>query len=150
VSNALKIVTGLDPALEAALGPLLELAVGSADPGRLRAALQSYAARDRHLLGARREGALVAVAGYMCRSDAAVIGHIAVRRDAQRDGIGRRLLDEVAEAHPGLWVEAETDAEAVRFYGRCGFEVLSLGERYPGTERFTVKWPPQAVHLNRH
>ncbi len=150
MSNALKFVTGLDPALEPALGPLLALAVGGADPGSLNAALQSYAPRDCHVLGARRQGDLVAVVGYACRSDAAVIRHIAVRRDAQRGGIGRRLLHEVTEMHPSLWVEAETDAEAIGFYERCGFEVLSLGERYPGTERFTVRRPPQAVHRSRH
>ena len=31
---------------------------------------------------------------------------------------------------------AETDADAVGFYQRCGFEVESLGELYPGAERF--------------
>lgn len=31
---------------------------------------------------------------------------------------------------------AETDHEALRFYEKCGFAVKSLGEKYPGVERF--------------
>lgn len=33
-------------------------------------------------------------------------------------------------------VIAETDEEAVNFYRSIGFEVYSLGEKYPGVERF--------------
>lgn len=33
-------------------------------------------------------------------------------------------------------VIAETDDEAVDFYRNIGFEVHSLGEKYPGVERF--------------
>jgi hypothetical protein len=33
-------------------------------------------------------------------------------------------------------VEAETDREADGFYRACGFTVHSLGEKYPGVERF--------------
>ena len=34
------------------------------------------------------------------------------------------------------WIEAETDADAVGFYEQVGFTVTSLGESYPGVERF--------------
>lgn len=37
-------------------------------------------------------------------------------------------------------LDAETDADAVDFYRRCGFAVESLGERYPGVERFRCTW----------
>jgi ribosomal protein S18 acetylase RimI-like enzyme len=33
-------------------------------------------------------------------------------------------------------LEAETDSEALAFYRRIGFRVESLGEKYPGVERF--------------
>ena len=36
-------------------------------------------------------------------------------------------------------VTAETDKDAVGFYRSCGFEVESLGELYPGIERFRCK-----------
>jgi len=34
------------------------------------------------------------------------------------------------------YLEAETDAEAVKFYKKMGFQIQSLGEKYPGIERF--------------
>jgi len=37
-------------------------------------------------------------------------------------------------------LEAETDADAVSFYERCGFAITSLGERFPGIERFRCIW----------
>ncbi|MGG4554653.1 hypothetical protein ABEX11_20625 [Paenibacillus humicus] len=33
-------------------------------------------------------------------------------------------------------VEAETDKDAVDFYRRLGFNITSLGQKYPGVERF--------------
>ncbi|HPH97803.1 MAG TPA: hypothetical protein PKW33_16525 [Anaerolineaceae bacterium] len=46
------------------------------------------------------------------------------------------MLDELG-ARPGLAkLSAETDCEAVDFYRRCGFQMESLGEKYPGMERF--------------
>jgi hypothetical protein len=35
---------------------------------------------------------------------------------------------------------AETDADAVGFYRRCGLAVTSLGERFAGIERFRCEW----------
>ncbi|PFE51898.1 GNAT family N-acetyltransferase, partial [Bacillus cereus] len=34
------------------------------------------------------------------------------------------------------YIEAETDKEAVGFYKKCNFKIESLGEKYPGIERF--------------
>ena len=40
-------------------------------------------------------------------------------------------------------MEAETDIEAVDFYKKIGFQTVSLGEKYPGVERFkcTLEYP---------
>jgi hypothetical protein len=35
---------------------------------------------------------------------------------------------------------AETDQDAVKFYRRWGFQIQSLGEKYPNTERFQCTW----------
>lgn len=32
-------------------------------------------------------------------------------------------------------ITAETDHDAIAFYRRYGFEIQSLGEKYPGVER---------------
>ena len=34
---------------------------------------------------------------------------------------------------------AETDKDAVAFYRKVGFKIQSIGEKYPGTERFLCK-----------
>lgn len=34
-------------------------------------------------------------------------------------------------------IQAETDQEAVGFYRKAGFVITSLGEKYPGVERFS-------------
>lgn len=39
-----------------------------------------------------------------------------------------------------LVVSAETDADAVEFYRKYGFKIKSLGEKYPGVERFLCEY----------
>ena len=79
------------------------------------------------------------VVGYTVRDADVVILHIATRSDLRRFGIGRRMLDAVRVAEPGhRRVSAETDSDAVGFYLANGFSAESLGEKYPGVERFHV------------
>ncbi|MDN4071264.1 hypothetical protein NYE70_06050 [Paenibacillus sp. FSL R5-0407] len=33
-------------------------------------------------------------------------------------------------------IDAETDMDAVDFYRKIGFQIIRLGEKYPGIERF--------------
>ena len=66
----------------------------------------------------------------------AVIQHIAVLPEAQRQGIGRKLIQHLVHVHRFHYLEAETDRDAVEFYRRCGFAVHSQGEVYPGVERY--------------
>ena len=65
-----------------------------------------------------------------------VIEAIAVERARRGSGLGRRLLEEVSRVGGHRWIEAETDRDSVQFYRRCGFAITSLGEKYPGVERF--------------
>lgn len=46
------------------------------------------------------------------------------------------MIKEVVRIHQLTYLEAETDDEAVEFYKRIGFQVRTLGEKYPGVERF--------------
>ncbi|XEC94322.1 GNAT family N-acetyltransferase [Paenibacillus tarimensis] len=66
----------------------------------------------------------------------AVILHVAVDHKYREKGIGRKLIDEIISLHDIRTIEAETDKDAVHFYRACGFSVRSLGEKYPGVERF--------------
>ena len=66
--------------------------------------------------------------------------HLAVAPGSERQGIGRRLVRHVCDEHHARTVGAETDADAVGFYRALGFTVESLGERYPGRERYRCLW----------
>ncbi|MDP2859713.1 MAG: hypothetical protein Q8P50_17310 [Bacillota bacterium] len=46
------------------------------------------------------------------------------------------MLRELATRHGYRRLYAETDGEAVGLYVKCGFRIESLGEKYPGVERF--------------
>jgi ribosomal protein S18 acetylase RimI-like enzyme len=63
-----------------------------------------------------------------------------VAREHRLLGVGTSLLQEaIARCHAEV-VLAETDGDAVDFYIRFGFEVTSLGDKYPGVERFACRW----------
>ncbi|WP_242268177.1 GNAT family N-acetyltransferase [Bacillus cereus group sp. BfR-BA-01352] len=64
------------------------------------------------------------------------ICHIAVVPQYRHKGIALQMIKEVVRMHQLTYIEAETDDEAVEFYKKIGFQVKSLGEKYPGIERF--------------
>ena len=101
---------------------------------------------EQPILGLQLEGMLVGLVGLALRGDAsAVIRHIVVRRSHRRRGIGRRMIEAVRHKYGLKHIFAEIDRDALDFYRKCGFEVTSLGEKYPGTERFwcTLTGSPQ-------
>jgi ribosomal protein S18 acetylase RimI-like enzyme len=92
---------------------------------------------EQPILGLESEGGLVSFIGLrFSSSHDAVIRHIAVRRDKRRYGLGREMIAAVFRAYSLASLTAETDRDAVEFYRRVGFEIESLGEKYPGVERF--------------
>ncbi|HZG56633.1 GNAT family N-acetyltransferase [Paenibacillus sp.] len=108
------------------------------DPDRVQRAIAAYREDDAlSLYGIESEGEIVGVIGFaMHPSNVMEIKHIAVRPDCRGAGYGRGLiLEAIALTHPTS-VIAETDEEAVEFYRAIGFEIESLGERFPGVERF--------------
>ncbi|MDP1393593.1 GNAT family N-acetyltransferase [Lysinibacillus capsici] len=64
------------------------------------------------------------------------IKHIAVSPVFRGKGIGREMIRYVEEHHAFSSIYAETDQDAVIFYKNLGFHITSLGEKYPGVERF--------------
>jgi len=62
--------------------------------------------------------------------------HIAVPARLRGRGIGRRLLAEVLTTVGATEIFVQTDTDAGGFYRARGFAVSSLGEMYPGVERF--------------
>lgn len=70
-----------------------------------------------------------------------VISSIAVAPNARGAGIGSGLLRAAATELGCRLIRAETDGDAVGFYRRCGFDVRSLGEKYPGCVRYACTLP---------
>jgi diamine N-acetyltransferase len=106
------------------------------EPDRLRAAVALYDQDDHWLFGASCGGQLVGVAGARVKEGEVEIRHLAVREDRRLQNVGRRLIRHVRARFPGSPLVLETDRDGRPFYEKCGFASTSLGEKYPGIERF--------------
>ena len=83
------------------------------------------------------EGRLLGLIGIRpLGANCAEITHLTVQPALRGQEIGRGLVRQAMALASLLEVRAETDQGAVGFYMALGFEVQSLGERYPGVERF--------------
>ena len=72
--------------------------------------------------------------------DEIVILDIAVKKDNQKRGIGKALLNYVLyELKPKILI-AETDDDAVGFYKKNKFEIVNLGKKYFNTNRYECKY----------
>jgi ribosomal protein S18 acetylase RimI-like enzyme len=116
------------------------LALATGDDQRLRQVIQRY--RDdpgAALLVAVAKHDIVGVIGYAVGASAVSLLHIATAPHARNTGVGTQLVDAMRRAVPaGLPILAETDQDAVGFYAANNFAITSLGEKYPGVERFQV------------
>lgn len=65
---------------------------------------------------------------------------IAVSPDHRGRGYGRTAVEWVVDHLAVESLTAETDIDAVGFYRRTGWTVTTLGEKYPGVERFQCQW----------
>jgi ribosomal protein S18 acetylase RimI-like enzyme len=92
---------------------------------------------SRSLLGKTENQQLVGLIGVIHQAvDEVELKHIAIQSDYRRQGLGKKLIMAYMEQYPIRKMEAETDKDAVDFYRRIGFNITSLGEKYPGVERF--------------
>ena len=73
---------------------------------------------------------LVACGGYSCASDCVYLNWGMVRREEQRKGFGRIMVDfrlaRIREEHPNLAVRIDTSQHTMEFYKRMGFAVISI------------------------
>ncbi|MCI3919459.1 GNAT family N-acetyltransferase [Paenibacillus sp. TRM 82003] len=108
------------------------------DPERVEQAVDRYRGEEGlSLFGVESEGEIVGIVGARPMADDRwSIEHLAVRPDCRGAGFGRGLILELIEQVRPQELVAETDEEAVDFYRWIGFEVESLGELFPGAERF--------------
>ncbi|NBD25341.1 GNAT family N-acetyltransferase [Paenibacillus glycinis] len=108
------------------------------DPERLQRAVDLYKGETAHrLLGYESEGDIIGLIGYHWAGEGKIeIDHIAVTPEERYKGYGRGLILELLTLENPSLLVAETDEDAVDFYRSSRFTVESLGEKYPGTERF--------------
>lgn len=108
------------------------------EPEHLERAISLYKNGDGHkLLGYQSEDEIIGLIGYHHLNSGTIeIDHIAVSPFERNKGYGRGLILELLELEKPSVLVAETDEEAVDFYRSSRFTVESLGEKYPGTERF--------------
>ena len=116
----------------------LSYAVGSATDEKLSNILvQVYSQSDSKLyVFIDNDDAALGIIGFKREGFSAEILHIAVDEHKRNCGIGRRMIDNLLRLENFTELTAETDHDAVAFYRRYGFEIRSLGEKYPGVERF--------------
>ncbi|TSB47963.1 GNAT family N-acetyltransferase [Alkalicoccobacillus porphyridii] len=90
---------------------------------------------NRSLYGYESGGIIVGCVGIeVIHSEACEIKHIAVDEAHRGNGHGSEMLRYVRSKYRKI--TAETDKDAVLFYRSNGFVITSLGEKYPGVERF--------------
>ncbi|MDN9012761.1 GNAT family N-acetyltransferase [Brevibacillus laterosporus] len=100
---------------------------------------------NRKLYSFELEGEIVGCIGIEMISDKECeIKHIAVSSGQRGKGIGSKMINYVSDTYSVIY--AETDHDAVDFYRNYGFEVTSLGEKYPGVERFLCTFRNETLY----
>lgn len=107
-------------------------------PGAIEKAIALYKDQDKfELYGYKEEETYIGIIGFhMDHTKNLVIDHLAVAPEYRRMGYGRGQILEILALKKPATLTVETDEEAVEFYRNIGFSISSLGELYPGVERF--------------
>ncbi|MFJ7826383.1 GNAT family N-acetyltransferase [Psychrobacillus sp. NPDC096623] len=99
--------------------------------------LSYLSATNRLLYGMIIENEIVGCIGIeFISSSKCEIRHIAVSPKSRKQQIGSNMIYYIIEKFQLDTLFAETDKDAVDFYASIGFSITSLGEKYPGVERF--------------
>ncbi|WP_391203911.1 GNAT family N-acetyltransferase [Psychrobacillus sp. L4] len=99
---------------------------------------------EHKLYGLELQDKIVACIGITFINAASCeIKHIAVSPIVRGNNIGSQMIKFVCDKHSLSSIKAETDKGAVKFYEKNGFNITSLGEKYPGVERFFCEYTIQ-------
>lgn len=131
---------------------LLSYAVGSATDEKLGKILEHVYSHGESKLYVfiDHDNSALGIVGFKRDGVSTEILHIAVNEHKRNCGIGRRMIDELRVLENPTELTAETDRDAVGFYRRYGFEIQSLGEKYPGVERFHCHLLLEGQHVPKH
>lgn len=122
--------------------PVIRELIGTAvfpDEGEPERTIGQYASggEELRILGYESEGRTVGFVGFGIDGEGVMtLRHIAVLPDSRGAGFGRGMILELLHQYEPSAIVAETDEDAVHFYRSIGFRIESLGESYPGVERF--------------
>lgn len=121
---------------------LLRLPMGSRNRGRLNEIAETYRTSKNHFVFiAILEDRVIGCAGIERHTDlVATIHQMAIDVAERNRGVGKQLILSAMKSLPCTLFVAETDRDAAGFYERCGFTIISLGEKYPGVERFACTY----------
>jgi ribosomal protein S18 acetylase RimI-like enzyme len=108
------------------------------DPDDIKSEIVRYQTDPSlELYGHIEDDEIIGLVGFTLHPDHTLeLRHIAIDPDCRGMGYGRGVILELIEVKQPSLIRAETDEETVDFYRNVGFAVVSLGEIYPGLERF--------------
>ncbi|MDL0420149.1 GNAT family N-acetyltransferase [Caldifermentibacillus hisashii] len=95
---------------------------------------------NQQLFGFMKEDNIIGCIGVEINLSLCEIKHIAVSPKERGNGIGSKMINFLCEKYSFTSIIAETDTDAVEFYRNFGFKITSLGEKYPGVERFLCEF----------
>ena len=117
---------------------VLELSHGSVEA--LDEACSHYRSGDWTFIGWQEGDEVLACAGAERHSsDTIGIRSIAVEPASRRRGLGRGLLDALAERMQAQRIVAETDDDGVAFYRRCGFVIEDASPKFGRARYWCVR-----------
>ncbi|MEX2416540.1 MAG: GNAT family N-acetyltransferase [Paenibacillaceae bacterium] len=117
------------------------------DETRLIHIIKEYQSNSElEIYGFETEGELIGVLGIRMGEESTLhILHLSVHPNYRGLGYGRGQLMEMIALKKPEQLMAETDEDSVDFYRNVGFTVVSLGEKYPGVERFQCMYHTNEV-----
>ncbi|QQB06764.1 GNAT family N-acetyltransferase [Macrococcoides caseolyticum] len=95
---------------------------------------------NQQLFGFMKEDNIIGCIGVEINLSLCEIKHIAVSPKERGNGIGSKMINFLCEKYSFTSIIAETGTDAVEFYRNFGFKITSLGEKYPGVERFLCEF----------
>ncbi len=113
-------------------------------PERLKSRVRKYMTSPQTSIHAYKQNGLYAgiIVVDTSKSKQIEILEIAVRKELQRSGAGRKMIDFCTREFKPDIILAETDDGAVEFYSKVGFSIQSLGDKYgSGINRYLCTLP---------
>lgn len=95
-----------------------------------------YSITENELYSVSNNERIIGLVGLISTEQEVVIKHIAIQSHIQNKGLGTEIINKIHQLFPKQKLVAETDNDAVGFYTKLGFKIISLGEKYPGIIRY--------------